>query len=203
MSAQILTLLKFGLLALLYLFFARVLFSVWAELRPTGKRSVAPIPGAPVVASAAAAVAAPAPQQMSRRTQVSTPASRSSSVAGPDPFAPPQSQASPAQARSAQETPSPQLQGHLLVVEPDNLAGLTYELGNELTVGRAPGCGISLDDTFVSSLHARVFRHEGAYVLEDLGSTNGTFLNGGKVTEPTIMTMADSVRFGSMVLVLR
>lgn len=189
MSAQILTLLKFGLLALLYLFFVRVLFSVWSELRPTGKHTSGPV-SAPSATPEPALIGAP--PGVGRGTQVVAPSSvppaaaqRSTPpVAAPgDPFVP--------------------LLGRLLVLEPAGLAGLSYELGDELTVGRAPGCGISLDDTFVSSLHARIYRHEGSYVLEDLDSTNGTFLNGGKVTGPNIMQISDTVRFGSMLLELQ
>src|SRR4051794_4702534 len=66
----------------------------------------------------------------------------------------------------------------LVVLEPADRKGQVFELGDELTVGRAEGCGVSLpDDTFVSQVHARVFRREGSLYLEDLGSTNGTFVN--------------------------
>ena len=53
-----------------------------------------------------------------------------------------------------------------------------FPLGEEVTIGRAPGCSVALaDDTFVSQLHARVFVRDGQPFVEDLGSTNGTFLN--------------------------
>ena len=57
--------------------------------------------------------------------------------------------------------------------------------GDELTVGRATGASVSLpDDTFVSQVHARVFRRDGSLFVEDLGSTNGTFLNRKAVSAP-------------------
>lgn len=209
MSAQILTLLKFGLLALLYLFFVRVLFSVWSELRPTGKvqgqgsplaepapaeaRRVTATPG-PAAASVAAASDGGAPISVQSRTVVAAPGE--AGAAAP-PFA-----AAPAPADSLGD-PFASVSGKLLVIEPENLAGMVYDLGAELTVGRAPGCAVVLDDTFVSSLHARIYRRERVFVLEDLGSTNGTFLNGVQVTEPTVMQRADRVRFGSMVMELQ
>jgi len=208
-SAQILTLLKFGLLALLYLFFLRVLFSVWAELRPTGKQQVggpdhraeAPAEpleparaasGAAAVTGATAAGTAPgsdASPMTIRRETVTASASQPESAQPP--------------AAPAFGDPFASVTGHLVVIEPANLAGMVYDLGSELTVGRAPGCAVVLDDTFVSSLHARIYRRERVFILEDLGSTNGTFLNGAQVTEPTVMQRADRVRFGSMVLELQ
>src|SRR5581483_12111807 len=66
----------------------------------------------------------------------------------------------------------------LRVVAPAAAKGRVYELADELTVGRAPGCQVSLaDDSTVSQLHARLFRRDGRLFVEDLGSTNGTFLN--------------------------
>lgn len=188
MSAQILTLLKFGLLALLYLFFVRVLFSVWSELRPTGKQRVRePEQAAP-------------PAAVRRETVTAAPGAFDSAPATSAPAAAGVTGAVPA---TTLADPFASVTGKLVVIEPDNLAGMVYDLGSELTVGRAPGCAVILDDTFVSSLHARIYKRERAYVLEDLGSTNGTFLNGGRVTEPTVMQRADRVRFGSMLMELQ
>ncbi len=73
----------------------------------------------------------------------------------------------------------------LVVRAPPDMLGQAFDLGDELTVGRASGCGVSLpDDTFVSQLHARVFRRDGALYVEDLGSTNGTFVNQRPVSSP-------------------
>ena len=63
------------------------------------------------------------------------------------------------------------------VIDPPQRRGRVFELGDEVTVGRSPGCAVPLDDdTFASSIHARVFRRSGELWIEDLGSTNGTFL---------------------------
>ena len=92
---------------------------------------------------------------------------------------------------------------HLIVVAPEEQRGRSYELLDELTVGRAAGCHIALDDRFVSQLHARMFRRDDQCFVEDLGSTNGTFLNETKVTSPALLTVGDHVRFGNVVMELQ
>jgi pSer/pThr/pTyr-binding forkhead associated (FHA) protein len=90
----------------------------------------------------------------------------------------------------------------LRVVEPADQRGRAYPLGDEITVGRAAGCQVTLDDTYVSQLHARVFNHDGQVLVEDLGSTNGTYLNRRKVTGPMVMNRGDQLQIGSTVLEL-
>jgi len=91
----------------------------------------------------------------------------------------------------------------LVVLEPADRQGMVFELGDELTVGRAPGCGVSIpDDTFVSQLHARVFRRDGGLWVEDLGSTNGTFVNKRQVTAPVPLHRGDRLQIGKTVLEL-
>jgi pSer/pThr/pTyr-binding forkhead associated (FHA) protein len=89
----------------------------------------------------------------------------------------------------------------LVVLEPTTRTGQTFELGEELTVGRAPGCGVSLpEDTFISQLHARVFRRDGSLFVEDLGSTNGTFLNRKAVSTAVPLRKGDRLQVGKTVL---
>ncbi len=115
-------------------------------------------------------------------------------LASPAPSAPP----------PAAVAPQPQAaRSHLVVVAPDEQRGRSYELLDELTVGRAAGCHIALDDRFVSQLHARMFRRDDQCFIEDLGSTNGTFLNDDKVTSPALLTKGDHVRIGNMVMELQ
>ncbi|MBK9179851.1 MAG: FHA domain-containing protein [Acidimicrobiales bacterium] len=92
---------------------------------------------------------------------------------------------------------------HLVVVEPKDDRGRSWELADELTVGRAGGCAIAIDDSFVSQLHARVFRRDGRLFVEDLGSTNGTFLNRDRVAGPAAMSKGDRLRVGGTVLEVR
>ena len=64
------------------------------------------------------------------------------------------------------------------MVEPPAHAGRTYDLDDELTIGRSPGCGVAMpEDIYTSTLHARLFRRNDQLWVEDLGSTNGTFVN--------------------------
>jgi hypothetical protein len=90
----------------------------------------------------------------------------------------------------------------LRVVEPPDAKGQSFDLSHEMTVGRAPGCGVSLhSDSTVSQLHARVYKSDdGRLWIEDLGSTNGTFLNRNKVSAPALLRRGDRVQIGSTVL---
>ena len=101
--------------------------------------------------------------------------------------------AAPVQATN-QGKPGPE---RLVVVSPSERKGMEFHLRDEVTVGRAGGCGVLLaDDTFVSQLHARVFRRDGDLFVEDLGSTNGTYLNKKKVTAPVPIRKGDKIQFG-------
>ena len=88
----------------------------------------------------------------------------------------------------------------LRVLEPAEGRGRTFELGEEVTVGRASGCGVALNDAFTSQLHARVFRRNGETWIEDLGSTNGTFVNAKKLGSPVLLHPGDRLQVGRTVL---
>ncbi len=90
----------------------------------------------------------------------------------------------------------------LRLVAPPELKGRSYPLGEEVTVGRAAGCQVTIDDTYASQLHARVFQREGQIYVEDLGSTNGTYLNRRKVTGPMQLQRGDKLQIGNTVLEL-
>jgi hypothetical protein len=76
--------------------------------------------------------------------------------------------------------------------------GKTYNLGERTTIGREPGNGIAIPEPHVSALHAVVYLSGGSYWIEDLGSTNGTFVNGLPVREPTILTPGDDIYVGKV-----
>ena len=93
---------------------------------------------------------------------------------------------------------SPQLR----IVLPPELKGRSFPLTDEVTLGRAAGCQVTLDDTYASQLHARVFQRDGTVYVEDLGSTNGTYLNRRKVTGPMVLQRGDKLQIGNTVLEL-
>ncbi len=91
--------------------------------------------------------------------------------------------------------------GHqLTVVAPSALAGTSFALESETTIGRAQGCAVSIDDARVSKLHARVFADGGQWVIEDLGSTNGTSVNGRPLAGPLALNRHDRVQVGEVTL---
>ena len=90
----------------------------------------------------------------------------------------------------------------LAVVEPAAQQGRTFPLGQEVTVGRAAGCQVTLDDTYASQIHARLFARDGQLFVEDLGSTNGTYLNRKKVQGPIVMQRGDKLQVGNTVMEL-
>ena len=69
------------------------------------------------------------------------------------------------------------------MIEPADHVGQTFDLDDELTVGRSPGCGVPTTyDAYSSTLHARLFRRGDQLWVEDLDSTNGTFVNSERIT---------------------
>ena len=148
MSDSILTVLKFCLLALLYLFLVRVVLIVARELRGTPSPVAVVAPPAP----------SPAPRSRKRSWR-------------------------------------------LVVVEPKAEQGQAFAIDGEATMGRGGGCNIPLTfDTFVSQVHARAFDRDGNLWVEDLGSTNGPFVNGDKLTQAMMLKKGDRVKIGETVL---
>lgn len=146
-------LVQWCVIALVFLFFLRVIRAVWVEVRPAGPRQ-AQAPQAPVVGA--------------RRES----------------------------ARRGRKGPL-----FLEVVEPTDRTGQHFDVDGELTVGRSPGCGIPTTyDIYSSTLHARFFHHDdGRLYVEDLGSTNGTFVNSERIAKPTRLARGDLVQVGATV----
>ena len=104
----------------------------------------------------------------------------------------------PARPTAPEESRRRQL--YLKVVQPAAQAGRTYDLDDELTIGRSPGCGVAMpEDIYTSTLHARLFRRNDQLWVEDLGSTNGTFVNSEQITQAMRLGKGDLLQIGSTV----
>jgi len=91
-----------------------------------------------------------------------------------------------------------------LVVVAGALAGTSINLGDApVTIGRANDSTLVLTDDYAATRHARLFPRDGQWLVEDLGSTNGTFLDRAKVTQPTAVPARVPIRIGKTVLELR
>jgi hypothetical protein len=74
--------------------------------------------------------------------------------------------------------------------------GSSLEIGDSATLGRSEGADIHVDDPFASSAHARIFPRGQFMYIEDMGSTNGTYLNGRQVRSAERLKPADTIRIG-------
>jgi len=87
----------------------------------------------------------------------------------------------------------------LKIMEPEAQRGQVFELADELTVGRAAGCGVRVEDSYTSNIHARLFRRDGGLYVEDLGSTNGTWVNAERVIDAMRLNRGDLLQVGGTV----
>jgi pSer/pThr/pTyr-binding forkhead associated (FHA) protein len=93
---------------------------------------------------------------------------------------------------------------HRLLVTAGALAGTSLALTDQqITIGRSNDATLVLNDDYASSRHARLFPQDGQWIVEDLGSTNGTYLDRQKVTQPTPVPTGVPIRIGKTVLELR
>jgi pSer/pThr/pTyr-binding forkhead associated (FHA) protein len=140
MDDEVLSLLRLGMLGLLYLFFGRIMWTVWTEVR------VAPVTAGTLT------------------TRVG-------------------------------RLPS------LTIVEPAQLAGRLDLSTGVITIGRHPDCDLTLpDDAFVSQRHLRIGRNATSLWVEDLGSTNGTLVDGRPLTQRLVVTPGMRIEAGGLVM---
>ncbi len=91
-----------------------------------------------------------------------------------------------------------------LVVVEGPLTGTVIPLGAaDVTIGRAPSSTLVLDDDYASNAHARLSQVNGAWVVQDLGSTNGTWIDRQRITAPTPLSVGHQLKVGRTVLELR
>jgi pSer/pThr/pTyr-binding forkhead associated (FHA) protein len=152
---ELLTVLKFVLLALLYLFVARTVRSVSAELYGGRRRKGSPTPR-PAVA---------APSEPARRSR--------------------------------------RIPRELVVHTPSGAPKVVGLTGHGVVLGRGESAHVHIDDVYISDEHAEVMADDGSWSIRDLGSTNGTMLNGAKVTRPTPLAVGDQIRLGKTMVEVR
>ncbi|MBL1109558.1 FHA domain-containing protein [Streptomyces sp. 5-8] len=113
--------------------------------------------------------------------------------------APPQQRAQQGGGRRGRNAPTK------LVVTEGTLTGTTVALqGQTITLGRAHDSTIVLDDDYASSRHARIYPdRDGQWIVEDLGSTNGTYLDRSRLTTPTPIPLGAPIRIGKTAIELR
>ncbi|MGH2767936.1 MAG: FHA domain-containing protein [Actinomycetota bacterium] len=148
MPALVLTILKYLFLLLIFLFLARAVRAMVAEVGPHGPR-----------------------RQL-----------RAPTAGEPRPFRPPD---------------------RVAVMPTDGSNPRVYALDGELIIGRSSKCQVVIGDTYASQVHARIFKRDGVFFIEDMGSTNGTYLNRRKVSSPTPVNRGDRARIGKTELDFR
>jgi pSer/pThr/pTyr-binding forkhead associated (FHA) protein len=110
---------------------------------------------------------------------------------------------SPAATPAARASKGGKPPSQVVVHDPDVPKPHTVRLSGEARIGRADGCAIRLSDSYVSQMHARLYAQDGAWLVEDLGSTNGTYLNDRRVAQPVEVHAGDVIKIGKTVLELR
>lgn len=185
MSELTLLVLQLGFLLLLWVFVFAIVYSLRSDLfgqrvrklqpdSAAGSPAASPFPSAP--APAAAAAAAPT-------SPVSHPSAPASGPGG--------------------ETASTE-NATRLVITSGQKAGAEFPLGrDEITIGRSSDSAIIIRDDYTSTHHARLMLWNGRWMIQDLDSTNGTFLNGSRVTVPTPIPLGATVKVGATTFELR
>jgi pSer/pThr/pTyr-binding forkhead associated (FHA) protein len=92
---------------------------------------------------------------------------------------------------------------HVLVVDGANKGERADLAQAPILIGRGADAAIRLDDDYVSTRHARIASSGDQWFVEDLGSTNGTYIGSARITQPTTLTLGTQVRIGKTLLELR
>jgi pSer/pThr/pTyr-binding forkhead associated (FHA) protein len=137
-----------------------------------------------------------------RARRITPPAPRPTPATAPVPVAKPDPKPSRAERRRARHKPD--AAATRIVVVDGALTGLTVALSSlPVTIGRASDSTIVITDDYVSNHHARLVPQDGQWLLEDTGSTNGTFLGDTKLTAPVVVSIGSRIRIGNNVLELQ
>lgn len=176
MSELTLLVLRFGFLLLLWAFVFIVVYALRTDLFGQRVKRMPSEQPAPALFPTA---------------PTSTPAARPTPMAAANPF---RGTAAPEESTSASR----------LVITSGSKTGLELQLGREpLTIGRSSESGLVIRDDYTSTHHARLMLWDSGWVIQDLDSTNGTFLDGARVTVPTPVPLNTPVRIGTTSFELR
>lgn len=91
----------------------------------------------------------------------------------------------------------------VLFVRSDSQQGQEFEVGDVVVMGRSDETDVVLNDPYASDFHLRLVSQESGMVLHDLGSTNGTYVNGRRVSAPTELKRGDTIQVGKTVMEIR
>jgi hypothetical protein len=91
----------------------------------------------------------------------------------------------------------------IVMVKSDTQQGMELEVQDVSVLGRSDEADVLLNDPYASEFHMRLVAQENGMVLHDLGSTNGTYVNGRRVTAPTSLRRGDTIQVGKSVMEVR
>lgn len=186
MSELTLLVLQIGFLLLLWVFIFAIVYALRSDLFGQRVRKLQPDVAAPPVAAAASPFPS-SPVTPPPTPVVTAPAGRSGAATG----------------RPDGELASTE-NATRLVITSGAKAGAEFPLGrDEITIGRSSDSAIIIRDDYTSTHHARLMLWNGRWMVQDLDSTNGTFLNGSRVTVPTPIPLGATVKVGATTFELR
>ena len=91
----------------------------------------------------------------------------------------------------------------VLFVRSETQQGQEFEVNDVIVMGRSDETDVVLDDPYASEFHLRLVAQDGGLMLHDLGSTNGTYVNGRRASAPTQLRQGDTIQVGKTVLEIR
>jgi pSer/pThr/pTyr-binding forkhead associated (FHA) protein len=89
------------------------------------------------------------------------------------------------------------------VIRSDTQGGMTFAVNGATVVGRSDQADVVLEDPYASEFHFRLVLSDGSLTVSDLGSTNGTYVNGKRITTPTNLRRGDALQVGKTVMEVR
>ncbi|GAA1761299.1 FHA domain-containing protein FhaB/FipA [Agromyces humatus] len=184
MSELTLLVLQLGFLLLLWVFIFAIVYALRSDL--FGQRVRKLQPEASSAAPAPAASAFPSSPVTPVPAALRAPVAASAATSGPD-----------GELASSENATR-------LVITSGTKAGAEFPLGrDEITIGRSSDSAIIIRDDYTSTHHARIMLWNGRWMIQDLDSTNGTFLNGSRVTVPVPIPLGATVKVGATTFELR